>query len=104
MQMSFDYMCVIFSLPDWAKNVMTPGGDFEYLAFYWYKIFTPTTEMKKFKSGYLLKEILDRFTNKTQLTLSPNRSLWMYFAHDITIANMLSSLGVFKVRHQTSAN
>lgn len=53
--------------------------------------------MKQLKSGFLLKEILDRFKNKTQLSLSPNRRLWMYFAHDNTIANMLNSLGVFKV-------
>lgn len=53
--------------------------------------------MKKLKSGYLLKEILDRFTNKTKGSLTPNRSLWMYFAHDITLTNMLNSLGLFEV-------
>lgn len=76
---------------------MKPGGDFEFLAISWYAIFTVTTEMKKLRSGYLLKEILDRFTNKTLSTLSPDRSLWLYFAHDITISNMLNSLGLFKV-------
>lgn len=88
-------------MPDWAEKVMNPnsdiGRDFEYLALQWYRIFTITNEMKKLKSGYLLKEILDRFTNKTQSTLSPDRSLWMYFAHDITVSNMLNSLGVFEV-------
>ena len=79
------------------ENYGTRGGDFEYIAFSWYAIFTATTEMKKLRSGYLLKEMLDRFTNKTQSTLSPNRSLWMYFAHDITISNMLNTLGLFKV-------
>lgn len=82
-------------LPLWAEQVMQPDGDFQYLAFYWYRMFTATPEMKKLRSGYLLKEILDRFTNKTQMQLSPNRSLWMYFGHDITISNMLNSLGVF---------
>lgn len=77
---------------------MTPGGDFEYLMHYYFQMFTQTPEMKRIKSGYLLKEILDRFTNKTQSTLSPDRSLWLYFAHDITITNMLNSLGLFKVQ------
>lgn len=53
-------------------------------------------EMKKLRSGYLLKEILDRSKNKTSSTLSPDRSLWMYFAHDNSIADMLNSLGLYK--------
>lgn len=53
--------------------------------------------MKKLKMGFLLKEILDRFTSKIQSKLLPNRSLWMYFAHDSTIASMLNTLGLFKV-------
>lgn len=76
---------------------MVPGGDFERIALYWYRLFTATTEMKKLRAGYLIKEIFDRFTNKTQSTLSPNRSLWMYFGHDITLSNVLNSLGVFNV-------
>lgn len=87
-----------FRLPSWAEEVMTIGGDFEYLMHYYFQIFTQTPEMKKLKSGFLLKEILDRFSNKTKSILSPDRSLWLYFAHDITITNMLNSLGLFKVQ------
>lgn len=76
---------------------MISGGDFEFLMKFYFQIFTHTAEMKKLKSGFLLKEILDRFTNKTQSLLTPDRSLWLYFAHDITITNMLNSLGLFKV-------
>lgn len=76
---------------------MHPNSDFEYLATFYFQIFTPTIEMKKLKSGFLLKEILNRFSNKIKQTLSPDRSLWLYFAHDNTIVNMLSSLGLYKV-------
>lgn len=86
-----------FDLPKWAEKNMVPGSDFEDLAFYWFRMFTARNEMKKLRSGYLLKQILDRFTNKTLSTLSPNRSLWMYFGHDITLGNMLNSLGVYNV-------
>lgn len=79
---------------------MVPGGDFEYLALFHFKIFTPTTQMKKLKSGFLLKEILDRSMAKTQATGSPDYSLYMYFAHDNTIANMLNSLGLYWVRNE----
>lgn len=84
-------------IPKWAEEVMMPGGDFEFLMKFYFIIFTQTTEMKRLKSGFLLKEILDRFTNKTQSTLTPDRNLWMYFAHDITLSNMLNSLGLFEV-------
>lgn len=93
----FDVNVLFCSLPLWADLVMAPHDDFEDLAIQWFTIFTPTTEMKKLRSGFLLKEILERFMNETHSTLSSNPNLWMYFAHDITIANMLNSLGVFEV-------
>lgn len=68
------------------------------LARSFYQLFTPTAEMKKIISGYLLKEILDRCSQKMQSTLSPDRSLWLYFAHDVTILNMLNSLNLYEVR------
>lgn len=91
----FLFLCC--SLPEWAEKIMVPGGDFELLSEFWYQLHTTTTEMKRLKSGFLVKEILDRFRNKTQSTLSPDRSLWMYFAHDYTIINALNSLGLYQV-------
>lgn len=79
-------------MPSWAEEVMKPGGDFENLALNWYPLFTATNEMKKLRSGFLLKDILDRFFNKIQSKLSPDRSLWMYFGHDSTMASMLGAL------------
>lgn len=91
------YFLLFASIPEWAERAMEPCGDLEYLAMFWFKIFTPTKGMKKLKSGFLLKEILDRFTAKMESKLSPDRSLWMYFAHDITLSNMLNTLGLFEV-------
>lgn len=82
-------------LPSWTDKIMFPGSDFERFGFSWYTSITPTTEMKKITYGYLLKEILDHFTNKTQSTLSPNRTLWMFFGHDFNLALMLDTLGIF---------
>ncbi|XP_055300677.1 prostatic acid phosphatase-like isoform X2 [Sitodiplosis mosellana] len=83
------------TIPDWAQTVFTPGGDFEYLAEYWLKFTSGTNQLKRLKSGFLLKEILDRFKNKTVSVLSSNHSLRLYSGHDTTIANMLNSLGLF---------
>lgn len=87
----------IHSLPPWAEQVMEIGGDLEYLYLNWFPMWTATPEMKKFRSGYLLKEILDHFGDKVQSKLSPDRSLWMYFAHDITLVSMLNTLGLYEV-------
>ena len=71
---------------------MDNDSDLNRLTLKAYRFWTATNEFKKFHSGFLLKEILDRFSSKLNSTLSPNRSLWLYFAHDATIQDMLNSL------------
>lgn len=88
----------IHSLPEWAEKVMEPGSDFENLTLSWYAMWTATPELKKIRSGFLLKEMLDRFSSKAQSKLSPNRSLYMYFGHDSSLVDMLSSLGMYEVK------
>lgn len=56
-----------------------------------------TKELARLQSGFLLKEIFDRFAQKLNSTLQPDRSLWLYSAHDLTIMCMLNSLGLFEV-------
>lgn len=87
----------LYSLPEWAQEIGAPGGDLQYLGEYWLKFNSGTTELNKLKGGFLFKEILDRFTNKTQSTLSPDYSLYIYSGHDVTIAALLSCLGLFNV-------
>lgn len=90
--------CVFLSsLPSWAEELMVPNSEFERLSLRWYALFTPTPEMKKLRSGFLLKDILNRFTNKTQHVLPLDLTLWMYFSHDVALSDMLNSIGVFEV-------
>lgn len=49
-------------------------------------------------SGFLLKDILDRFTSKIQNSLTPDRKLWMYSTHDATVFSFLHSLDISDVR------
>lgn len=86
----------LFRLPEWAKKIMIPGGKFEYLANYWIKSISGTTEMKKLKSGFILKDIFDRFKNKTLAKL-PGQLMHIYSGHDITIASVLNGLGLLEV-------
>lgn len=86
-----------FTLPEWTHDIMKPGDRFEYLSTYWLQVVTATTQLKRLRSGFLLKDILDRFKNKT-LSLLPNQVMQIYSGHEITISSMLNSLGLFKVR------
>lgn len=69
----------------------------EEIAKYDIKKFGKTEEMARLKPGFLIKEMLDRFTAKKNGTLKPNRSLHIYSCHDTTIASILNALGVFEV-------
>lgn len=82
------------TLPEWTKKVY-PEGDMKWIAARSFATNTNTDTLAKLKTGFLLKEILERSSNKTRNKLSPNRSMWVYSAHDTTIANVLNTLGAF---------
>lgn len=91
--------CSIFfdrRLPEWARDIVKPGSTFETLTTYWFQLSTATTLMKRLKSGFLLKEILDQFKNKT-LSVKPKQLMRMYSGHETTMASMLNSLGLYEV-------
>lgn len=89
-----------YSLPEWTKRIF-PEGDFynsiEEAALKTFMLDTSTPFLAKIKGGYLLKDILDRFTNKSKSILHPNRKLWVYSGHDTTISRILNTLGVLEV-------
>lgn len=84
-------------LPLWAEKVLEKESGFEDLANFVSTIYTRTSNFKRLRTGFLLKEILDRSRQKILCTLSPDRSMWMYFAHLSTINDMLNSLGLHQV-------
>lgn len=89
-----------FSLPAWAELVFNKSRDvLEYFAAIKYESFTHTTEMKKIKGGFILKEIFDTFKIKTRDKLSPPRHMVLYFTHGHTIVNILNTLNVFEVKN-----
>lgn len=83
-----------FTLPEWTKKVY-PGKMFEVSGLS-FAVKTYTKLLARLKIGPLLKEILGHYKNKTENRLDPNRNLWIYSAHDTTVANILNGLGVFK--------
>lgn len=85
------------SIPNWARKAIAKGGKMEEIALYNYAMPTATKKLARLKSGFLLKEMLQRFSDKIYGKLKPDRSLWLYSSHESALANMLNSLGLFKV-------
>lgn len=83
-----------FTLPEWTKEVY-PDKMIDISGFS-FAVGTYTRLLARLKSGPLLKDILHHYKNKTEKVLSPNRNLWLYSAHDTTVASMLNTLGVFE--------
>lgn len=68
----------------------------EYIAQVNYKM-RGVPALARIKSGFLLKEILQHFSNKVKSTLQPDRTLWFYSGHSTTITTMLNALGLTEV-------
>lgn len=71
----------------------------EYIAAFDFTLYADTPELARFASGFLIKEILEHFSQKANSTLDPDRSLWLYSGHDYSVANALNSLGLFEKVH-----
>lgn len=78
----------LHSLADWAKKAIEPNGVMAYISKYYFKLRTDTPQLARFSAGFLIKEIFERFSQKINKTLQPDRSVWIYSAHDSTIGNV----------------
>lgn len=67
----------------------------ENFGVFWLKLITGTTKLQRLYSGFLLKDILDRFKKKSNS--KTDLSMYLYAGHDVTIAGILNTLGVFQV-------
>lgn len=84
------------SSTDWVEEALKSNDILEHISAVSYEASTYDTEMKKQRAGFLIKEMLDRFTNKTMSLLTPDRSLWIYAVHSTGMVNILNSLGLFE--------
>lgn len=83
----------------WAEHLLKKEpSHLQNISIFLAQSLTNTTELQKLTTGFLLKEILDRFLNKTtHPQLDPNRVLWIYITNNAAIINLLNSLGLFTV-------
>lgn len=86
-----------FRLADWEEEAIKPGNPMEKIANVTYKL-RGTPELVRLRSGFLIKDILERTAKKIQGTLHPeNQTLYMYSAHSSTLATMLNGFGLNEV-------
>jgi len=82
-----------YTLPEWTKTVYPePMYSAAALSFYTQ---TMTPILKRLKSGPLVKQMITHM--KLKVAGSLDKNLWVYSAHDTTIANLLNTLGVFDI-------
>lgn len=79
------------TLPEWTRTVFP--DKMRDLAALSLAIFTKTDFMKRMHGGALLKEILDNINQKINGTLKPNRKLFLYSGHDLTVVSLMRVLG-----------
>lgn len=85
-----------FRLPYWAQAIEDDDSFIEFVIF---SLLFPTNTklLARLKAGFFIRDILERFTMKKDSTLSPDRSLWIYSAHDMTMIHILNALNLFEV-------
>lgn len=83
-------------IPDWAVDVINDPRVRNLTAFS-FKMITYTEKMKRFKGGPLIKEMLSNMDGRISGSLDSRRKLFMYSAHDTTVATFLNSLGVYEM-------
>lgn len=81
-------------LPDWTENIYPDR--LISLAERSYKLFTETNLMKRVKGGAFLSEILNNMLNKRKRNLQPDRRIFLYAGHDVTLVNVLNSLNLLQ--------
>lgn len=76
----------------------------EVAAAFAFLYYAETKELCRLRYGFLLRDMLDHFTEKSQSKLSPDYSFWMYSVHDSTIFGLLYTFGVVDVCSLLSSN
>lgn len=69
----------------------------DYIAAQTEAVHTSTPELARLRAGFLIDNIMSHMANKANRKLRPDRSLWIYSGHDITITGFLNALKIFNV-------
>lgn len=79
-------------LPDWTETIFPEK--LLPLAVRHLHLLTETPFMRKIKGGALVTEIIDNMVKKKFKILTPERSIFIYSGHDVTLVNVMRALGI----------
>lgn len=83
------------TLPNWTHGYF-PDGKFKELRDLSFTVDTLTEELKRLKGGPWIKEVIEHTERLSDgPEVSPEVKVFMYSAHDTTVAPILHTLGVF---------
>lgn len=86
------------TLPGWSERVFPHDGPLRQVNLAAYTLQSKHPQLARLKFGWLLRDIFERFEAKAAGQLVPvRRSMWMYSGHDVTIAGLLNTLGMYNV-------
>lgn len=80
-------------LPEWSKSIYP--DKMEKVSNYVFKVKYSSSKIKRLLTGPLITEIIERFYNKINNTLQPDRKMWIYSIHDSTILSFFNTIGYF---------
>jgi len=83
------------TLPPWTQQVFPGDGTFKKLRDLSFTVDTLTEELKRLKGGPWLKEIIAHSDAIASNEDDDHVKLYIYSAHDTTVAPMLHTMGVF---------
>ncbi|XP_012268382.2 venom acid phosphatase Acph-1-like [Athalia rosae] len=82
-------------IPDYLKGVY-PKGQLLKAAAFFFGLQNGNDEIRRLYGGKLLRKITDDFKNVRDGTITDGRKLYLYSAHDINVAALLSTLGIWE--------
>jgi len=82
-------------LPPWTQQVFPGDGTFKKLRDLSFTVDTLTEELKRLKGGPWLKEIIAHSDAIARNDNNDHVKLYIYSAHDTTVAPMLHTMGIF---------
>lgn len=99
----FWFYCILVSeehhglkLPDWTKGFYPEP--IRTIAVEGAKFRTGTTLLQKLKVGPFLQEVINNIRAKQDKKLNPDRDIFIYSGHDLTIVNWLHAMQVYDNR------
>ncbi|KAK0182663.1 hypothetical protein PV327_000776 [Microctonus hyperodae] len=82
-------------LPEWTKNIF-PTGPLLDVTILRLIILNYNTKLRKLFNGCLLKIIIESMNGIANRTIKDGRKIQLFSAHDINVASLLITLGIFE--------